>query len=256
MPSIADVYDGGVSGVTTHRRLVGGGSMLAVGTVLAVAGILVGAIYPGSFTARLYTGVLLGLAAPSVLVGVAVVLPARPVLRLATAVGASITLLGVAAFWYAYPEHWAGFGRGLTGVVATIYGLGILVLAYCLFAGIVTLKRRNAPGGMISLTLSAPNIIQFDGEATDQSGFSSVATFGSSPDRPSEPHPATTSDGGVVDDEITRPTPEEPTNDQYCGNCRFFEYDEQADELRPYCGYHDQPLQDMEACPAWESNRR
>lgn len=253
MPSIADVYDGGVSGVTTRRRLIGGGSLLLLGTVLAVGGILLGALYPDSFRARLYTGVVLGGAAPAILGGVALVLPARPALRLATAVGGSITLLGVAAFWYAYPEHWAGFGRGLTGVVATIYGLGILVLAYCLFAGIVTLKRRNTPGGALSLTLSAPNIIQFESDSNGSSGFSSVGTFGSSPDQPTTAHPATTSDGGVVDDEITRP---QPATDKYCGNCRHFEYDDEADELRPYCAHHDRPLRDMDACPAWDSNRQ
>lgn len=253
MPSIADVYDGGVSGVTTQRRLIGGGGLLLIGTVLAVAGILVGALYPESFTARLYTGLLLGGAAPAILGGVAIVLPARPVLRVATAVGASVTVLGLAAFWYAYPEHWAGFGRGLTGVVATIYGVGILVLAYCLFAGIVTLKRRNTPGGALSLTLLAPNIIQREPPAEDQSGVSSVGTFGSRPEQPTTPHPATTSDGGTVDDELTRP---QPAGDEYCGSCQHFAYDDQAEALRPYCTHHDRPLRDMDACPAWESNRQ
>lgn len=252
MPSIGDVYDGGVSGVTTRRRLVAGGSVLALGTLLAVVGILVGALFPGSYTARLYTGLLLGCAAPAVLVGVAIVLPARSVLRLATAVGASITLLGVASFWYAYPEHWAGFGRGLTGVVATIYGLGILVLAYCLFAGIVTLKRRNTPGGMISLTLSSPNIIHREAASTDPGGLSSVGTFGSDPEPPAAAQSSPTSDGGVVDDEITSP---DPATDRYCGNCRSFEYDEHTTNFRPYCAHHDRPLEDMEACSAWESNR-
>jgi hypothetical protein len=42
--------------------------------------------------------------------------------------------------------------------------------------------------------------------------------------------------------------------DEYCGNCRHFEYVRADGEMAPYCGFHDDLLGDMDACDQWESN--
>ena len=288
MTSLEDVYDGGVGGVTTRRRMFAGATLLASGTLLSLAGLAVVttgfAGGPQTISARLYAGVLFGLAAPGVLGGIVVALPAKPHLRIAAAIGASLSLLGVATFIYAYPEHWAGYGRQLTAQVSGVYALGILVLTYCLFAGIVTLRQRNDPGGTVSLTLRSPTITlggRSDDSNTTGGGLGGVGFLGSTPDGSVDTQTGTrsprstarretpagaTSDGGVAHSEIrtpepsndTRPrrTPSADVGDTYCGNCRYFKYRNGVSGMEPYCQYHGERLEDMEACEHWEANRR
>ncbi|GAB7020206.1 DUF7139 domain-containing protein [Halostagnicola bangensis] len=84
----------------------------------------------------------------------------------------------------------------------------------------------------------------------------------------------TTSDGGSKTADIDSPLgtgdghdaefvdapvePDEPveTADQYCGNCRHFEYVRTSSGMVPYCGYHDGAMEDMDACDEWTPNRR
>ncbi len=42
--------------------------------------------------------------------------------------------------------------------------------------------------------------------------------------------------------------------DSYCGNCTHFEYVRAEDEITPYCGFHDDLMDDMDACDQWEPN--
>ncbi|WP_254543331.1 DUF7139 domain-containing protein [Halomarina pelagica] len=42
--------------------------------------------------------------------------------------------------------------------------------------------------------------------------------------------------------------------DVYCGSCTHFKYVRTGGELRPYCGYHDEVMADMDPCPQWERN--
>lgn len=44
------------------------------------------------------------------------------------------------------------------------------------------------------------------------------------------------------------------TVDTYCGNCTHFEYVRTGTGIRPYCGYHREEMDDMEACEEWEPN--
>ena len=45
-----------------------------------------------------------------------------------------------------------------------------------------------------------------------------------------------------------------PSVDEYCGNCAFFQYRRADGELTPYCGYHEEAMDDMEPCLGWRSN--
>jgi hypothetical protein len=45
-----------------------------------------------------------------------------------------------------------------------------------------------------------------------------------------------------------------PSVDRYCGNCARFQYARTDEELSPYCGYHEELMDDMEPCPGWQSN--
>jgi hypothetical protein len=42
--------------------------------------------------------------------------------------------------------------------------------------------------------------------------------------------------------------------DRYCGNCTHFRYVRADAAMQPYCGFHDELMDDMEACEAWEAN--
>lgn len=42
--------------------------------------------------------------------------------------------------------------------------------------------------------------------------------------------------------------------DRYCGNCAFFEYAETDGDLDPYCRYHGEYMDDLDACAQWTSN--
>jgi hypothetical protein len=73
---------------------------------------------------------------------------------------------------------------------------------------------------------------------------------------PGQPHPNATSDGGaeVLDDAVDA-VDAHATPDEYCGNCTHFEYVRLDGELVPYCGFHEDLLEDMDACEDWTPNR-
>ena len=65
-----------------------------------------------------------------------------------------------------------------------------------------------------------------------------------------------TSDGGATTDEITgfddgRIDRENVPGDPYCGNCEQFEYVRTERGMQPYCGAHDEQMDDMEPCDEW-----
>ncbi|RQG90260.1 hypothetical protein EA462_09780 [Natrarchaeobius halalkaliphilus] len=59
----------------------------------------------------------------------------------------------------------------------------------------------------------------------------------------------------IVESAASGPNPDEPT-DRYCGNCRHFEYVRSTSGMVPYCGYHEQAMDNMDACEEWMPNRR
>jgi len=322
MTSLEEVYEGHVGEVQSVRRLYLGTGLFLVGAALAVVGMVVAttdvlaAAGVDRFGSRLVAGVLGGVGFPTVVLGVFTVLPAETRIRAAAAIGASVTALGVALFWYAYPDHWAGYGRDLTFVVTAVYFLGVITLIGCLFAGIATLKRRNDPGGTVRMEVTKQGetkVIEVDRSELGE-GFGSVGMFGETPDgevetqtnrpdkgsggsadasgstgtggsrrsggqstsrSPDTGGPAVggaaagpASDGGSAASDITSPLDgrrddgevmnDGPSatdlTDTYCGNCEHFEYVRTGRGMQPYCGYHGERMDDMEACDQWEPN--
>jgi len=45
----------------------------------------------------------------------------------------------------------------------------------------------------------------------------------------------------------------EPSVDRYCGSCAEFKYVRTDSGIRPYCGYHDELMDDMDACDEWQA---
>ena len=72
------------------------------------------------------------------------------------------------------------------------------------------------------------------------------------------PEASPTTDGGTTTatgrDPITETAVHRGEPDNYCGNCRHFQYVMDSDDVAPYCSFHEETLDDMDACPAWVDN--
>ncbi|WP_323674869.1 hypothetical protein [Halorubellus sp. PRR65] len=338
MTSLADVYEDNVGEVGSVRRLYAGTGLFVVGVVLTLAGIVAGGtnvlatVGVDVLGARKIAGVLGGVGFPAVLLGVFTVLPASNRVRGAAAIGASICVLGVALFWYAYPTYWVtstAADTDLTLVVAAVYVFGAFTSIWTLFTAVVNFKTRNDPGGTIELRITQEGetrVVEVDEETAEavregersaadlgggvgmlgrqpdgnvetqtadpsSSSASTSANDGGTAGRPSQRqarrskragagdasatggHPAA-SDGGATTQDISSPLDDhagdgydaevledEPTEsastnhaDRYCGNCEHFDYVQTNQGIQPYCGYHDEQMDDMEACDAWQPN--
>ena len=274
MTGLADAYSDDVGALQSPGRLQAGIALLVLGTLLALGALVVTLANPTEWGARRLAGVLGGLAAPALAGGVVVILPANRHLRAAAAIGASLTVLGSAMFWHAYPSHWLGHGRELTPYVTGIYFLGMLTILVCLFAGIATLKQRNDPGGTVSLQVGEGKTKVVRVTESGLGGLGGVGLLGGTPDgevetqtnrpdrtRPSR-SPATTStvsDGGAEVERLESPEPRSRSSpasvaDRYCGNCEHFRYVRTEQGMTPYCGLSSEYMDDMEACEDWSSN--
>jgi cytochrome c biogenesis protein CcdA len=72
------------------------------------------------------------------------------------------------------------------------------------------------------------------------------------------PEASHSTDGGTTphtgQDPITETALHQGEPDSYCGNCRHFQYVMDGDDIEPYCTFHEEMLDDMEACSAWVDN--
>lgn len=282
MTSLSEAYRRRVTAVSRQRLYLGIG-LFGSGALLLVAGILAGtttlAINAGLDVggARELAGVLAGLGFPAVLIGVFVVLPATTRQRAAAAVGAGITVLGVTLFRFTYPGRWyvggsEGIPTTLTLLTTVTYFLGTVITLWGLFAAVATFKRRNDPGGTVTLTVTRGGEtetveVAAEDAATAREAFGGVGVMGIDDEAvPTQTGPGTAagaSDGGSSVDDINTPgrdaellgeeTEEsaEPPTDSYCGNCAHFDYVETDDGIEPYCGAHDELMDDMEPCEKW-----
>lgn len=281
MTSLSEAYRRRVTAVSRERLYLGIG-LFGSGALLLVAGILAGttplAINAGYGVsgARELAGVLAGLGFPAVLLGVFVVLPATTRQRAAAAVGAGVTVLGVGLFRYTYPGRW--FVSGSDGIPSTLmlftsttYFLGTVITLWGLFAAVATFKRRNDPGGTVTLTVTRGGEtetveVAAEDAAAAREAFGGVGVVGMDESSvETQTGPATgASDGGTDVDDITTPgrdaevldgeseqQPGDSLTDRYCGNCAHFDYVQTEDGIQPYCGAHDELMDDMEPCEQW-----
>ncbi len=286
MASLGEVYGGEGRRETGVRRLYAGGALFLAGVCLVVAGIVVATTGlvrgdgVGLFAAREYGGVLAGVGVPAVFLGILTVLPADRSTRIAAGVGAAIAVLGVGLFTHAYPCRWSGASCApglpdLTLPTAGVYFLGALIAFWYLFVGVANFKRRNDPGGTVRMEVTRrgeTRVVEVDprrkgtvglGTGTPDGAAQTQTGPGGSPGATAAPddgavlvdEPAA-SDGGATTDEITgfddgRIDRESVPGDPYCGNCEQFEYVRTERGMQPYCGAHDEQMDDMEPCDEW-----
>lgn len=111
------------------------------------------------------------------------------------------------------------------------------------------------------------------GSTATDSGFSgggdagaTSGTFGTSGPEPGVGlQSSPTSDGGATTQDISSPInedsnaellhdgPDPSKADTYCGNCGHFDYIRDRG-MQPYCAFHDEIMDDMEACEQWAAN--
>ena len=72
------------------------------------------------------------------------------------------------------------------------------------------------------------------------------------------PESSPSTDGGTTpvtgNDPITETAVHRGEPDRYCGNCRHFQYVMDDGDIEPYCTFHSEQLDDMDACSAWVDN--
>ena len=340
MTSLSEAYGEGPGTEVDHRRLYLGIGLFLGGVLLVVAGILAAGteiLTTRGYSlgeARLYGGVLGGLGVPAVFLGIFAVLPAGRTTRAAAAVGAAVALLGVAMFYHAYPCQWIGSNCGegladLTLATSSIYFLGTVTTFWCLFVGVANFKRRNDPGGTVTMEVTRKGETKIVEVERGSRGLGGIGFLGSTPDGdvdtqtnrtgagrsrqssgPSSgpsPTSAPTSDGGADAADISSPldtpspnttssntssrstsSPNSPgaatdssggtsdrsrksrggssgtrtdraaksTADKYCGSCTQFRYVRSSEGMQPYCDFHDERMDDMDACGDWTPRGR
>jgi hypothetical protein len=281
MTSLSEVYEGEGGNGTDLRRLYFGVGLFGVGAVMLVAGIVVATtdlLVGGGTTiadVRKLGGLLGGLGVPAVFLGVFAVLPSNRRTKAAAIIGASIAVLGVGLFWHAYPCQWSGSNCGagladLTLPTVVVYFLGTITTFWSLFVGVANFKTRNDPGGTVEMEVTKKGetkVVEVDRSSLD--GFGGIGFFGGTPDGEVDTQTAsgTVSDGGATTDDINDvgqatggddgaevvSDPAPAPADAYCGNCAHFQYVRTGDGIQPHCGLHDELMDDMDACEAWQA---
>lgn len=275
MTSLTDVYEGDRSGLPNRRRLLAGVGLFGGGVVFVVASIVLATTQVGNgalglYGARELAGILGGTGLLAGMLGIFVVLPASRRIRAAAVIGTGVAMLGVALFWEVYPYQWYGTGRSLTLPVVAVYFLGIAITFWCLFTAVASFKTRNNPGGTVTLEITRggeTRVVEVSNDELEERLSSGIGLLGATPDGEAEtqtnrPDARTASDGGSVDVPVGDGTdaefvdePETTTEpDAYCGNCAHFSYVRTNDGLQPYCGAHEEYMDDMEPCSQWERN--
>ncbi|MFC7070914.1 DUF7139 domain-containing protein [Halobaculum lipolyticum] len=88
-----------------------------------------------------------------------------------------------------------------------------------------------------------------DGGAS-ASDITPLADDGSSTESPSAPRSAPSGASAAASDDGPTERSQSP-GDSYCGSCGHFQYVRTDQGMQPYCGLHDDLMDDMEACDDW-----
>lgn len=258
MGSMTDVYGSLPFGLGRDQGRHIGRIILGASAVLFTISVISGTteVFQGLgltlYESRELSGICGGVAIPLAFSGVFLLLPATDAERQLAAIGSALGLIGVGLFSFAYPRHWNGFGMDLTFVVVSVYFIGLFTAFSAMFFAVSNVKIRK-PGGVILKTVrkGAQNVLdKEDRQPVSQpqsppqdSGVGFIGDLTSDPGDPQR----------MDDAEILGEEPDEPSRqiDEYCGNCTHFNYRRVGDELRPYCGLHDEMMDDLTACDEW-----
>lgn len=270
MPSLAEVYERRVGEVESIERLYLGFMIFSLGVFMVFLGGLIGVFEPvgslfgaGVAYERWGLGAVLGgLGIPVALVGIYTVIPTSFENRVIAGTGIAIGFLGVATFVYAYPHRWYNDPTDLTWLVFLVYTTGAVLDLWGLFRSVITIEVA-IPKNAISLEYTTENgdeeHVEEERSSSGSVGFSAVdidtndaEIMSGSPPKDRGGIGGSGGDGGVSVDSGSSNSGFR--GDRYCGNCVFYDYvrDTEGGGTVPYCKHHEEVLDDLEACEAYE----
>lgn len=189
--SLADTYENRLGEFKDLRHFYLGTTLFATGILLLVAGLVVAttdvlAGYYSTLELRRLGGVIGGIGIPAGLLGVFIVLPQNTVRkRSATALGVGLCLVGVVAFNFFYPSHWAGYGNDYTFFIIATYLAGTVLTFWSVFTAVVNFKTRNDPGGTVTVEVTRngeTHYVTVDRGEFQKHGAGAVGLLGETPD--------------------------------------------------------------------------
>jgi hypothetical protein len=162
MPSLSEAYSQrrGESAGLDPRRVIVGAAVSIVGAGAMLLALLVATTPLGEafgagdpYAAKRLGGILAGLGAPTVLLGVVAVLPSKRRQQLGVLVGAAISVAGVWLFSRAYPSRWVLADDPLVFETAVVYVTGGFVALWFVFVALANFRRANDPHGPVTLEI-------------------------------------------------------------------------------------------------------
>lgn len=168
MASLTDAYDrqvgnGGARGSSGRRGGERNGAdgttrerpYLGVGLLAVASGLIAGAVVLAtsataasgagltSIEANEVARVLAGVGLPLTFVGVLAIVPTTRRLNALASIGFVLSVCGVGAFFWAYPDRWLRDPLDLTLPIAALYAIGFALTFLALVAGVLTLGRPD-----------------------------------------------------------------------------------------------------------------
>jgi hypothetical protein len=162
MPSLSEAYSDRRNRRTGRdpRRVFLGAAVSVAGVLALVCAMLLPTTplagllgVEGELAIERLAGVLAGVGAPTVLLGVVAVLPSRRRQQVGVVLGALVAYAGVGLFAYAYPGHWVQSAEPLVFETALVYFLGSCIALWHVFVAVANFKRRNDPRGTLTLEI-------------------------------------------------------------------------------------------------------
>ncbi|ELZ13548.1 hypothetical protein C479_01846 [Halovivax asiaticus JCM 14624] len=135
--NLFDLYRSYIGEPDSERDVYVGFGLFLCGIVLAVVALGLFVVATGhpyrspeffTWARPAYTLGMVSL--PLVMLGIVVLLPSERRVLAVSVVGAAITLVATSGFlFYAYPEHWNGYGNDYTVPIVTVYAIGLAAMA-------------------------------------------------------------------------------------------------------------------------------
>lgn len=203
-----------------------------------------------------------GIALPTVIAGIFILLPSNHAERRLAIIGSTIALLGVFLYVLYFPNQWHNDPTDYTFRVTATYFLGAFAAISAVFFSVSNIDIQTKTEVVFhQLKSEARNVInqdppehnskprrdttpQSEPGKPEQAANSGVGFIGNPEQQPEESRDAEIIDGDTPE------TPEEAV-DRYCGNCEHFQYKHVGDSLQPYCGFHNEAMDDLDACTDW-----
>lgn len=202
-----------------------------------------------------------GIGLPVAFTGVFVVVPAPRRDQAVAASGILVSFLGVLLFDHAYPNMWQGDPLDLTPLVFAVYALGSFLMFGALFRSVLDIdvslprtslsfeyvdrRRDSMPDREERVAEMSESKSTDGGKGTGGVGGAGISVETNATDAEVVRKEEDGTEGG-------RSHSGGFAGDRYCGNCAFYEYAQTEGTNKPFCGYHERELEDLEACDEHE----